>query len=102
VGFQALVDDADFDRCSVLCWHRHASGRVRHTLPGNGAITMGRFILDAAKHLRVSYRNGDFLDNRRENLILRTVAGFTRKGGFIGVDKSGKGWSASVLVRDER
>jgi hypothetical protein len=72
-GRFAIVDDADFDRCRVLTWHLSPSSRTsyaRTNLKENGryrTVSLHRFLAGpGAAH--IDHRNGDGLDNRRENL----------------------------------
>lgn len=69
-GYVSLVDDEDHERLSALTWYAHSSNggiyaasRVRNT-----DIYMHRYIVDASPSLLVDHRNGDTLDNRRQNL----------------------------------
>lgn len=77
-GMFAVVDDDDYESLSEYKWHAHITGRPGREMfyaartawngPGKpqGIIYMHRVIL--ACQNEVDHRNGDRLDNRRENL----------------------------------
>jgi hypothetical protein len=68
----ALVDEADYARLAARRW-RYQDG---HAVARGGLrpVPMHRFLLDALPGTVVSHRNGDALDNRRDNLVLSTDA----------------------------
>jgi hypothetical protein len=77
-GKAALIDDADHGIVSARTW---STQRVRDTywyaFTGGGCkprITLHRFLTDAPKGTHVDHRNGDTLDNRRDNLRVCTPA----------------------------
>lgn len=87
-GLFALVDEEDYPALSKFNWYAQKSRNcfvaARSALrPDRGLIYMHREILKAPPELQVDHRNGDGLDNQRENLRLKTVAGnkqaFVRK-----------------------
>lgn len=72
-GKIAIVDDDDFERLSRYKWHymrkKCASpGYASRSFPGQGNLSMHRFIMGAKKGQIVDHINGDTLDNRRANL----------------------------------
>lgn len=82
-GYHAIVDLEDYERVAARKWslaadnggtHLYAEGHV----PGSGQHgrkeRLHRFILGAKPGEKVDHRNGDGLDNRRENLRLCTNA----------------------------
>lgn len=73
-GFAATVDDVDYESVCGFAWRtlrrEHTNYAVR-SVRINGAkvsVYMHRLILDAPRHLFVDHRNGNGLDNRRENI----------------------------------
>lgn len=106
----AIIDDADCELVSRYSWQAqwspttksfYARGRVgkKHTL-------MHRLILKADAGQQVDHRNGNSLDNRRDNLRKATNAQNVRNGkkrscnssGYIGVHlhKKNQRWVAYV------
>ena len=79
-GLVALVDDADAERVTRFKWHAVRRGRVVHAMRtakrdgGRATVYLHRWLLDAPAGLEVDHRNGNGLDNRRENLRLCTHA----------------------------
>lgn len=68
----ALVDDEDFDRVNAMAWQYQGGGG--YAFRSDTGLGMHRFILDAPSGVEVDHRNGDPLDNRRENLRLATTS----------------------------
>lgn len=75
-GFVAIVSAADYERLKKISWHVHRSGGsgrklgkpyARSNINGK-KIYMHRFIASPEDNLQVDHRNGQTLDNRRENL----------------------------------
>lgn len=76
----ALVDDEDYERINQYKWYAQWSGwqwrSVRNQYIGKGKaamIYMHREILNAPKGIPVDHRDGNGLDNRKENLRLCTT-----------------------------
>lgn len=78
-GNIALVDDADYDSVAAIKWHMTSNGYARGYIhqtddePGYG-VRMHRYILRLARgdKREVDHKNGNRLDNRRENLRICT------------------------------
>lgn len=75
-GQVALVDDEDFEWLSKYAWWAHwhrpsKQYKARTTIKGKNHF-MHRMVLNAPKGRQVDHRNGNQLDNRRENLRLCT------------------------------
>lgn len=71
----ALVDDEDFEKLNQLKWYVGCNGyhwyATRQRRKENGTwetITMHREILNAPKGILCDHKNGNGLDNRRDNL----------------------------------
>lgn len=72
-GYEAIVDDDDYEIVSRYKWHTHITrdGRIyanRKGPKGKAPISMHRFLMSALKGQMVDHKNTDGLDNRRENL----------------------------------
>jgi hypothetical protein len=109
-GKVALVDDEDYERFGHLKWHCVVSTEnnmraVRRV--NSAAIMLHREIMGATKGQLVDHKNGDGLDNRRENLRFATRLENSQNrrmsknntSGFKGVtfDKKGRRhWRASI------
>lgn len=118
-GRVALIDDEDFGKV-VGKWHVHWNGpRVyarRTTYPGGNRkvnVYMHRVILGTREGEQVDHRDGDTLDNRRENLrITRSDSeqqanrGLSKANtsGFKGVyfHKRERKWRATIVVNRKK
>lgn len=72
-GYTAIVDDEDYDRLVVYRWQvlKDHSG---HTYARRrGDVLMHQEILPPKDGLRTDHKNGDGLDNRRDNLRYATA-----------------------------
>lgn len=74
-GYNALVDDPDYDRAMQYRWYLDERPHVNYAVallrPSKKIVKstrMHRFILDAPVGFVVDHINSDGLDNRRENL----------------------------------
>mgnify|MGYP001564998521 CR=1 FL=1 len=77
----ALVDDEDFEKLSIHKWYAYKNSKsnvwyaARKNLKNDGKqemVLMHRELLDATKNIQVDHRNGNGLDNKKENLRLAT------------------------------
>lgn len=79
-GFEAIVDDADFELLKHWRWCaeiRKSRVAAKRGFRADGAqfqIYMHRQIMRAAPGMQVDHINGDALDNRRANLRIVTAA----------------------------
>jgi hypothetical protein len=74
-GKVALVDDGDYEELSKHKWHCTSNGyaaRRVFDVPYGRIVLMHREILAAPSDLHVDHRDGDHLNNQRENLRLAT------------------------------
>lgn len=73
-GFEALVDDADYELVSKIKWLYHPPGNGGKTgyarMSKKPGVMMHRLITSAPKGVQVDHTNRDGLDNRRDNLRL--------------------------------
>lgn len=119
-GEQAIVDDEDFPRVSGYRWKRkkepsgniYAASSVPHSRGyGQTTVLLHRIILNAPKGMTVDHRDGDGLNNRRENIRLATdqqnIRSFQRKrkgktSRYRGVwwSKPQRKWIASIMIRE--
>lgn len=74
-GQSAIVDDEDYEELSRYKWlaNRSSHNKIWKVRRSCGTY-MSRQIMDAPDYLEVDHRNGDTLDNRRDNLRLCTHA----------------------------
>jgi hypothetical protein len=81
-GYEAIVDDADYDWLSQWKWSFCKGYALRRIGPKGQqkAINMHRLILGYEGPLDVDHINGDGLDNRRCNLRLATRGQNLRNG----------------------
>lgn len=105
----AIVDDADFEMISQKKWFLTTWGYASSTTAKPFQGYMHQFVLGRTK---IDHRNGDKLDNRRENLRLCThQQNNQNKGpqrnntsGFKGVSRSGNSlinpWSVRIQRAD--
>lgn len=112
-GKVALVSDEDYERVSAYRW-RAGMGTVTwyaSSGTGKGVILMHRFILDAPSGMMVDHKNGNGLDNRRENIRLCTrhqngqnhITSPAGRSGYTGVRSAPGGrWYASITVYRQR
>lgn len=79
-GQKAIVDDEDFDWLSRWNWYAHNPMGKFYALRTIGgykdrkALFMHRLIIGAKKGQDVDHKNGNGLDNRKENLRIATRA----------------------------
>jgi hypothetical protein len=114
-GKFALVDPQDFYWLNNFDWCADGKGdciyAVRHLLSADekaNVVRMHRYIMKAPDKLLVDHRNGDGLDNRRDNLRLATHSQNTcnRKkktctsSKYIGVclDKQTGKWRSLIMI----
>lgn len=72
-GLCAVVDDEDFDALDQYTWHLASNGYVTTFTGGRKnvkCVLMHRLIINPSGDLEVDHRNGNKLDNRRDNLRL--------------------------------
>jgi hypothetical protein len=115
-GRVAVVDDEDFKDLSRWnwCWCPNRKGYAVRRLHlregrGRGTVAMAREIMKAPKGMMVDHKNGNTLDNRRDNLRLathhqnqmNTGLRITNTSGFKGVawDKRGQAWRVMMNVK---
>lgn len=116
-GKVALVDDEDYEYATRFKWVAHRAWGTwycERTTTINGrdvSFKLHRVLMNAPKGLEVDHRNGDGLDNRRQNLRLATRIqnGFNRRkpknntSGYKGVTSAyGGKWEASVSANKIR
>lgn len=71
-GYFTLVDDADYPRLSQLKWYFHR-GYARYSIDKHHKIYMHQLLVTPPPGFTTDHKNGDGLDNRRENLRLATT-----------------------------
>lgn len=108
-GLIARIDDEDFELVSNYQW-RCANRKKpwKYAISRVSGILMHRLITNATKGVLVDHKNGDGLDNRRENLRLATHAENMRNSKGHKNTKSGikgaywhdlaKKWFSSIMV----
>lgn len=115
-GFMALIDDEDFEKISKYKWHISdvtKNGRntmYAHTTINGNKVSMHRLIIYTRVGLLVDHKNGNGLDNRKENLRICTRSqnlmnrDATRKNiyGYKGVESNNGRFSARIKVDGKR
>lgn len=73
-GYEATIDDEDFEKVSKLKWHVKITTACGKTTPyaHTSGISLHRFLMDCPKKMRVDHINHDTMDNRRANLRICT------------------------------
>ncbi len=118
-GGTTLVDDADFDRLCCHKWHSEKQGKTTYAVHSFGPRggQKNRYLhrvilgLEPGDGKKVDHRNGNGLDNRRDNLRVvssrQNLQNINRSknqqlGGFKGVYEiervSKRGWAAQIVV----
>ncbi|MBD3609370.1 MAG: hypothetical protein HUJ30_02370 [Gammaproteobacteria bacterium] len=71
-GAFAIIDKEDYERVSKITWRISGGrGKVRCVQRGKtGALSLHRYILELDKNNTVIAKNGNFLDCRKENLVI--------------------------------
>jgi len=116
-GYVALVDDEDYEWLMQFKWHANARTqryvRAVRTQRTHGSkptmVYMHRVIANAPLGMFVDHKNGNPLDNRRQNIrICKKSENNTNVGkrtdntsGYIGVSKNGSGFMAIIHVSGE-
>ncbi len=109
-GMRAFVDDEDFLRVSQFKWHaqcnRSGNWYAERTVSVREKQRMHRLIIPCIG--RVDHKNGDGLDNRKDNLRPATAAqnGRNRRpnrsasgGSLKGITRKGGGrWQAQIQI----
>lgn len=119
-GKVAIVDDEDFEKLNQSKWFAHYNGQNWYAKRSGWSNTktkysvyMHREIMNAPSDMQVDHKNGDPLDNRKENLRLctsyqnqhnRIKAKKNNKFGIKGVywNKKGKKFHAQIRVNNKR
>lgn len=117
-GKVALVDDADYERVNRYKWYawrrRNNKWYAIRSDPAHrgGSIFMHRFIMDAPSTFQVDHKNGNGLDNRRDNLRLcnnsqnhcNIPKGARNTSGYKGVTwhKHKQRWQAQIQVKGSK
>lgn len=111
---KALIDDADLNLVKNYCWRIHdEDSGLQYVARASPWLYMHRLIMSAPNGVLVDHRNGNGLDNRRENLRLATSSQNSanrRKrqqalsSRFKGVrfSRKAKKWEASIGVDRRR
>jgi hypothetical protein len=111
-GKFAIVDDDDYERVSQFKWCYDKKGYAVRGVTINGKHTtqsMHRFIMNCPPGYEVDHKNGNGLDNRKENLRICTKAENVRNNygrshntsGYKGVywHKKAKKWAAQLTTK---
>lgn len=113
-GGHALVDDGDYEKVCCFTWRSGTRGYAETKFPRRTTVLMHRLImgvLTAGRPVQVDHRDGNRLDNRRQNLRIcnnsqnhanmRQPKKSSRP--YKGVWKTGPNakWRARIVVRKE-
>lgn len=113
-GYEATVDDSDYEQVSQFQWHFAKGNRTNYAARGvkvNGKmkrIYLHRQLLGSPPKSKVDHRDGNGLNNRRENIRPATSAqngqnsvkiqGRSSQFKGVTVSKRPPGWKASIRV----
>lgn len=105
-GAIVLVDDADFDILNSFRWSQNGNGYAHRYIGNNTWMLMHRHIMNAPVGILVDHKNGNRLDNRKQNLRLcnrsenRRNSGKFSKNKYKGVslDKRDNKWQATISL----
>ena len=95
-GKYFLIDQEDVERVSQKRWYLNSQGYVFYLKEGENTTSLSRFLTDCEKGLEVNYKDGNKLNNSKENLRKctpgenrRHIGSRKRKSasGYIGVKK---------------
>jgi hypothetical protein len=116
-GYEAIIDVADVSLVDCYNWRSLLTGATvyafRSDYSGNKkrSVSVHRTIMGEPDVLHVDHRDGDGLNNRRDNLRLATRSqnmhnrrvNRNSKSGFKGVfwHKAGKKWMAQIKINGE-
>ena len=113
-GLYALVDNEDYDLLVQYSWSANYDNRANYwtakAYVDKKVITMHRLVLNLKEFsIKVLHKNGNRLDNRKENLYIVTqqescvtTKVFKKsKTGFKGVTKKGSKFKATLVVSGE-
>ncbi len=115
-GKSTIVDDEDFEKLSKMKWYFRSGYAIRSVYQGYGIAPkqqwMHKLIMDCPVGIQVDHRDGDKLNNTRENLRLATPSQNTcnskkrsdNSSGFKGASwhgQSGK-WRACIQVAGKK
>lgn len=112
-GYEALVDDEDYERVSHYRWRvlKNANRRYAIASPRINGVTktlyLHRFIMDAGTDVFVDHKDGNGLDNQKHNLRFATPQqnsrnnpgrSITSKYKGVSWDKRRSRWKAQIGV----
>ena len=117
-GKVALVDDEDYPLLSCFSWSAYDKGSDGKYWYARGwdrlvesrrRVDMHRLVMGFPRGLEIDHRNGNGLDNRKDNLRVATAAQNqanqrSRRGAskYKGVHKSEKGWRARLSFHQRK
>lgn len=112
-SYVALVDEADWPLISQIKWHVLISPRCNtpYAVAHKRSLSMHLLLMGAVKGQRVDHRDGNGLNNRRQNLRFATnsqnIANMRTRGGssqYKGVyyDKRAGRWKAQIGFNGKR
>jgi hypothetical protein len=114
-GYEATIDNEDYERVNQYKWYYHHTGYAVSTLPRiNGkqkTLSLSRFIMNASKGIQVDHINMNTLDNRKENLRLCNMSENQRnvpkrsfnRSGYKGVSfhKVSQKWRSRITINSK-
>lgn len=71
-GKYAILSEEDYKRVSKYKWYYDKRRDLALRQKNRKTVLLSRFVMDAKKGDYIYYKNGNRLDNRRENLVLAT------------------------------
>lgn len=112
-GKFAFVDDEDFERVNQYRWHIITDGNKKLYAASNikgERVLMHRFLINIPKGFETDHKNGNSLDNRKENLrkathgqnIHNSKLRKDNTSGFKGVRKQGNKYIARIQINNKQ
>lgn len=103
-GKFALVDESDFELVSSFVWRADKKGYVSTKIDGRQMMLHSMLMGPSTRRTPIDHRNGDPLDNRRENLRIATggvnrinsAINSNNTSGYKGVHRMGDSWCARI------
>lgn len=111
LGLFAMVSDTDYERIAAYRWTARRDGQTYYAITEHtfyGPTLMHRFILDAPEEKWVDHRDGNGLNNQRDNLRLASASqnGANRRTGRktkgVSFNQASGQWKATITCQGKK